>query len=62
MPTFQETDAHVAHARRVLAEMTARAVEDTREAEQHRSQELNDWHAQDHAGQRDDGQDYGDGY
>jgi len=47
VPSADETAAAIEKANRALAEMRARDAVDTHEADQHRTEELNRWHAQD---------------
>ncbi len=53
VPSADETSAAIEKANRALAEMRARDVVDTAEADEHRAEELNRWHAQDQATDQD---------
>ena len=53
VPSADETSAAIEKANRALAEMHARDVVDTHEADQHRAEELNRWHAQDQAAEQE---------
>ncbi|WP_246633756.1 hypothetical protein, partial [Pseudonocardia nigra] len=49
VPSAEETSDAIEKANRALVEMRARDAADAQEAEEHRAEELNRWHTDDHA-------------
>jgi hypothetical protein len=61
VPNADETDQAIGKANRALAEIHARDVADADEAERHRAEQLNQYHAQDRAAEQHDVDDDGAG-
>ena len=53
VPSADETSATIQKSNRALAEIHARDVADAREADEHRAEALNRWHAQDQAAEQE---------